>query len=363
MHRRPFFGMKIMFQCLAMVIGLSAFLPMIRSDAWWIRGFEFPRIQMLTTGLILWIVLAFFGVESWQIDGGVWGFLTLSILLHAWWMRPYSKLARRQVLEGREEPAISVIISNVLMSNREAAPLLGLLRDKAPDLVIAVETDQWWVENLRELADDYPYAVEVPQDDTYGMVLRSRLPLIGASVKRLVKENIPSIHTQVRLAAGELVDLYVVHPKPPFPGEETSTTDRDAELLVIGKHLAKHSNPTIVAGDLNDVAWSETTRLFQKISRLLDPRIGRGFFNTYHAAHWWLRWPLDHVFLSDHFRLLRLELQPSIGSDHFPILVELSFEPHRHDQQGAPEKKPGDEREAREKISESSAVGATGSAS
>jgi len=116
--------------------------------------------------------------------------------------------------------------------------------------------------------------------------------------------------------------------------------------------VGERDGPTIVAGDLNDVAWSRTTRLFQKISRLLDPRIGRGRFNTYHADHWWLRWPLDHVFHSDDFRLLRLEVQPSIGSDHFPIFAEFSYEPAGEDEQSAPSNDHGDQQEADARIEE-----------
>lgn len=345
--------MKVFLQCLGILVGLTAFLPFIPSNLWWIRGLEFPRMQMLTFGLIIGIALFLLGVESLPTDGAVLGFLGLSILVQAWWMRPYSKLARCEVLDGRNEMSgVSVFIANVLMSNRESRRLLDLIRTKKPDIIIAVETDDWWVNQLRELAFNYPHAVEVPQNDTYGMTLRSRLPLIEPSVESLVKRNIPSIYTRVQLAQGEIIHLYALHPKPPFPDEDTSTTNRDGELLIVGKRVEGHGGPTIVAGDLNDVAWSETTRLFQKISGLLDPRIGRGRFNSYHANHWWLRWPLDHVFLSDHFRLRRLELQPGIGSDHFPILAELTFEPDGRNQQNGLEKDQDDEQEARQEIAE-----------
>ena len=109
----------------------------------------------------------------------------------------------------------------------------------------------------------------------------------------------------------------------------------------------------VVAGDLNDVAWSDTTLLFQKISGMLDPRIGRGFYNSFHAQNPFLRFPLDHVFVTESFRLIELKRMPGIGSDHFPIFVKLSYEPEKKSEQ-VPEKPradAGDVKEAREKIS------------
>jgi hypothetical protein len=97
-------------------------------------------------------------------------------------------------------------------------------------------------------------------------------------------------------------------------------------LLTVAFEVRDFDGPTLVFGDLNDVAWSPTTALFQAVSAMLDPRIGRGQFNTFHARWPWLRYSLDHIFVSNHFRLVSLKRLPYIGSDHFPILAEFALD-------------------------------------
>ena len=64
-----------------------------------------------------------------------------------------------------------------------------------------------------------------------------------------------------------------------------------------------------------------------------------------------MRYPLDHVFASRHFRLVELRRLPDIGSDHFPILVILDYDPGAvSDEEPRPD--PGDEQEADEAIEE-----------
>jgi len=181
-------------------------------------------------------------------------------------------------------------------------------------------------------------------------MLFSRLGLEDAEIRFVIDEDVPSFRLRVHLRSGDRVWLYAVHPRPPHTFQ--ASFDRDAELLVLGREISRNPEPTIIAGDLNDVAWSYTTRMFQRISGLMDPRLGRGLFNTFSARSRLMRWPLDHIFFDPEFRLARLERLPEIGSDHFPILADLSFEPEGVDEQEGRARMPGDRAEARRMIRE-----------
>ncbi len=314
---------------LAALLVVMTILPLFRHDAWWIRACEFPRVQIGIVGLV---VLASCGilVPQGTLNRLGMALLMLCVAFQAYRIFPYTPLASKQVVATttpRPGAHLSLLVANVLMDNRRAEKLLDHVHRLSPDLVFTIETDDWWVQRLSDLDAAYHHKVEQPLANTYGMLLHSRLELIDPQVKYLVETDVPSIHTQVRLATGDRVQLHLLHPKPPNPAESLETTERDGELLMVGREVGSHDVPTIVAGDLNDVAWSYTTRLLQKVSGLLDPRIGRGLYSTYNAKLPFLRWPLDHVFHSHHFKLVRLERLAGFGSDHFPVLVELSLDP------------------------------------
>ena len=339
---------------LAILVVVATILPHVPRDEWWIRDFDFPRVQIATIGAAIIVAYPFIAGLDNTLKVAVFVTLVGAVLYQLRRIFPYTRLARIEVLPARDpdpKSSISLLVANVLMTNRESGRLLAIVEQRDPDIVLLLEPDAQWQADMRSLERDYRYTVHRPLDNTYGILLYSRLELVEPSVAFLIEDDIPSIHTRVRLASGQLLWLHCVHPEPPSPTEASQSTERDAELLVVGKAAKERGEPAIVCGDLNDVAWSVTTSLFQKVSELLDLRKGRGMFSTFHAKIPFMRWPLDHIFVSEHFRFEEMRRLDAFGSDHFPVYARVSLEPERKEEHEKPKADPGDEERAREKVS------------
>lgn len=301
-------------------------IPLIKYDHWWVRVFDYPRFQKLTILALLlvpWIIFGRHESDFWYWAAAT--ILSMSYLSYLVW--PYSYFGKKMIqrVSYDAQRGIHLIVGNVYQYNTKYKKALNLIQKKDPDLVFLVETDQTWADALRPLHEKYEFRVLLPLDNTYGLVLYSKLPIIRQEVKYLVNKEIPSLELDVELRNGKLITIYAIHPTPPVPGESLNSTERDAEILIVGKKSKENPQPSLVMGDLNDVAWSYTTSLFLKISEMADPRRGRGFYNTFHAKYPFFRWPLDHVFLSKHFGLSKIRVLKSIGSDHFPIELKATL--------------------------------------
>lgn len=322
----------VIFALLTFLLMIATFITLWRYEVWWVRGWDFPRLQIAIFALLL------LGGEMMGLNFSHWAdylivaLTTLCVFYQGWWILPYTRIFPNEVKSiphGTKENTVSIMASNVLTTNKNAAALLREVRQHNPDILVTLETNRWWQEQLSELEADYPYTLKCPLENLYGMHVYSRFPLEEAETEFLIQEDVPSMHALVVLADGIKVRVHFLHPAPPSPTENDESSERDAELLLIAKKVAKSNLPVIVAGDLNDVAWSATTRLFRKISGLLDPRVGRGMFNSFHAGHRFIRWPLDHLFHSDHFVLVDIKRLANIGSDHFPMFIKLAYFPEK----------------------------------
>lgn len=310
--------------------------PMSRVDNRWIRSLEFPRPQIAGLGLvaIAGLLARRHRTRTDKVAAVATG---LAVAYHARNILPFTRLHKREVLRStREDPnrMVRILSCNIMLENRHPDRFLQTVREQDPDVVCVLEADDWWTERLAQVERDRPHTMKLPQDNYYGMLLYSRLPIVDQEVQFLIKKDVPSFRARLQLRTGDLVDLYCLHPEPP-PYEHTS--ERDSELMLTGLAIRKSDVPSIVIGDLNDVAWSKGNREFLKLSGLLDPRVGRGFYHTFDARSVLVRYPIDHIFHTAEFRLGELSVLKPIGSDHHPVLIELSFEPEVEAEQPAPE--------------------------
>lgn len=349
--------MIFVIQTIAILVIWLSFWSLIPRDEWWFRGADFPRLQLLVLGFITFIFFIAWDHPWSNITQIIFIALIAALIYQLKMVLPYTFLWKKQVQKVAEEQLnpdrqIALLVSNVLTPNTKYHLLLEQIERLQPDVVLTLETDQTWQNELAVIEKDYPYCVAVPLDNLYGMHLYSKLELKDTEVKFILSDEIPSIHTTVTLRSGHEVQLYCLHPKPPSPTEAKDSTLRDAELLIVGDQIKDLDESCIVMGDLNDVAWSRTTRLFQRISGLLDPRVGRHYVNTFHADYPLLRWSLDHVFHSTDFALVHMERVAHIGSDHFPVYVVLQTGREFDAVQQELEQTDADEQEAQQAIQE-----------
>lgn len=351
----PLMNWRKIFQALGLIAALLSLLPLIAADYWWIRVFDFPHLQL--TGLtLLAIVVYFFTFRFKWINDYVY----ISILLGCFVFQflkfiDFTPFVGFEVQEStadiEKEHVLSVYTANVLQKNEEGDKLYEEIKERDPDLIVFTETNNRWSDEIKyEIGEKYPFKIEQPQDNTYGMLVYSKLALTDSHIKFQVDPQIPSIHTKVIMRNGKPFQLYAIHPTPPMPQHNDMSTDRDKELMLTAIASYNSKIPVIILGDFNDVAWSNSTQLTKKIGKVLDLRIGRGFYNTYHAQYPIFRWPLDHILISPEFRIKDSGVGVNFQSDHYPSWAVFSFEPELANEQVPQEPTPDDWEQAKKQM-------------
>jgi len=301
------------------------------TESRYLKMVDFPRIQFfiatILSIIVLWIVM-----KKWKwYDAILLIGLFIGLIINSYYLINYTTLVPEEVPRANDSIVISntfsLLITNVKMSNKNAQPLIDLVKKREPDLVLAMEVNNWWGEQLVVLDKEYPYSQQTLNEVAYGMTLYSKFPIKDIQVNYLNNENVPSFVSTISIPNGRTFTFHSVHPVPPtyFKDLPDNEGQQESALKKLGRLIEDRKFPTLVAGDLNDVVWSHVDELTGTENILYDVRVGRGLFNSYNAENLFMRWPLDHVFVTEEFKLKKLERLQHIESDHFPIFVELEL--------------------------------------
>lgn len=317
---------------IAVIIAICTIFSVFRNtENRYLKMVDFPRIQFFLASLIS-IIVFWIANKKWKwYDFMLMIGLFLGLFINSYYLINYTSIVPVEVpwanASTSSDDTFSLLISNVKMSNKNAQPLIDLIDKNEPDLVLAMEVNNWWGEQLKVLDKTYPYSQQTLNEVAYGMTLYSKFPLKDVEVNYLNNDKVPSFISTISLLNGSTFTFYSVHPVPPthFKDLPDNEGQQESALKKLGRMIEDRKFPILVAGDLNDVVWSHIDELTGTENILYDVRVGRGLFNSYNAENFLMRWPLDHVFVTEEFKLKKLVRLPNIDSDHYPIFVELKL--------------------------------------
>lgn len=259
------------------LVGITA-APLLPFQVWYVRVWEFPRVQIFVL-TVVGVVLC--GWLLGPLHGRALAAVVLLSLCALWQglkilpYTPFWPVESKEVEVGMEGERVRVLISNVLLQNRNTVELKKLIEAETPDLLLLMEVDRWWLESLAPVTNDYSFRLEKPQDNMYGMALYSRLPLEEPQVRFLVNDETPSTRATVRLPSGNRFVFFGLHPEPPAPTGAFTSAKRDAELVVVAREVGsghrgrRPQRRSLVA---HNQAFSSFERLPRSPSRSRDLR-------------------------------------------------------------------------------------------
>ncbi|MCI0534832.1 MAG: endonuclease/exonuclease/phosphatase family protein, partial [Verrucomicrobiales bacterium] len=247
----------------------------------------------------------------------------LLALLNAIEVLPHLR-PQRTIASPRQTQVVRVVLLNVRTENRKFDLVKNFLRSARPDLVVLEEVSGEWLGKLAELKTIFPYSLEEPREDNFGIALLSQHPLTDGEVVHVGEAEVPSVVARA-VVRGTSVTVLGTHALPPG-GREYSRL-RNEQLEAIAEFLNCRAGPKLLLGDLNTTPWNFYFRRFINKTGLKDSSLGFGLQATWPATFAPLRIPLDHCLLSPDLNVVRRSIGPHIGSDHLPLLLDFAHEP------------------------------------
>lgn len=122
-------------------------IPLIPSDYWWVRMFDFPHIQL--TSLTFFAILIYYIKFDFK-NRKDYGFLLVLINCFSYQfskIAPYTPFYKKEVLDAtapNTQQKIKLLTANVLQKNENNDRLISLIKNLDADILVLTEANNRW---------------------------------------------------------------------------------------------------------------------------------------------------------------------------------------------------------------------------
>lgn len=298
------------------VLSLAAFFG---RWVWWLDVVANFRAQFVVVLALLGLVVL---MSKWRKIGyGILGVaaVNLAVVLPLFIGSPAQAVAGAQT--------VSVLSFNLLSTNESYSAVIEYIETVDPDLVLLHEASRPW-EVAMESAE-LGYEIVRPRSDD----------LIFGTLALVRGTDISAVSYGFAAAAARAVELTFTPPNwsqplavlathPLAPTDRERARLRDAQLDFAAEWAVGRSGPVVVVGDFNATPWSWPFRSLLANGDLINSQRGFGLQPSFSSrSNLLFRVPIDHVVHSSELQVTHRQLGPDLGSDHFPLLVDLQVAP------------------------------------
>jgi len=212
---------------------------------------------------------------------------------------------------------VRIVSFNLFASNEEYEAVAGFIRDSNADLVFLHEASRPWEEAIAEADLGYTIVKTRTDDLIFGTLVLHRGDATITSRGFAIADRRA---VEVQMAG---LAVLAIHPVAPTTAQRASL--RDAQMRFAADWASARSGPVVVVGDFNASPWSHAFRTLLRVGGLENSQRGFGIDASFPATgSSLLRIPIDHLLYGDGVAVIDRRLGPALGSDHFPLTVDLT---------------------------------------
>ena len=294
------------------VVSMAAFFG---GTIWWLDVIANFRAQFVVLLAVLGLLLSVTSRRRWGYGVLLAAAINLIVVLPLFVGAP---------AEGDPgAPTLRVMSFNLLSTNESYQEVIDYIDRLEPDVVLLHEASRPW-----EVAMDAgPNGYEVVRARSDDLIFGTLVLAKGAEIE-VVSYGFST--SSPRAVSVELVPegwsnpvtVLGTHPLAPTDAERASL--RDAQIGFVEDWVSEVDGHSVVAGDFNATPWSWPFRTLLAGTDLENSQVGFGLQPSFPAAsNLLLRVPIDHLLHSKSLKVIDRQLGPALGSDHFPLVVDL----------------------------------------